>query len=128
MRASIHQAVERAIAGLSKRHAFFVGTEEFDVLLLLPVTSWQPLTESCRQAGSLIVGADSRCNVYLYAPDGSVSLWNNDTQKETVLFATMEEFCGSLVEATPVVLRPELVKSVWIDKEFLAARRRKRNA
>jgi hypothetical protein len=128
MHASIHQAVERAIAGLSKRLVFRVGTDEFEVRTLLPVTSWRQHTEPCRQSGSLVVGEDSGGNLFLYAPDGSVSFWDHETDEETVLSATMEEFCDGLVEPTPVVLRPEQVKSVWIDPEFLAEQRRNWNA
>jgi len=125
MRASIHQAVERAIAGLSKRHALRLGADEFEVRTLLPVASWRQHTEPCRQAGSLVVGEDSCGNVFLCAPDGSVSFWDHETDEETVLTATIEEFCDSLVEPTPVALRPEQLKSVWIDPEFLAEQRRK---
>jgi hypothetical protein len=128
MRPSIHQAVERAIAGLSKRDAIRVGGDEFEVRTLFVVASWQQHTEPCRQAGSLVVGEDSCGNLYLCAPDGSVSFWDHENDEETVLAATMEEFCDSLVEPTPVVLRPERVKSVWIDPEFLAEQRRKGNA
>ena len=128
MRASIHQAVERAIAALSKRHAFRFGTDEFEVRTLLPVASWRRHTEPCRQAGSLVVGEDSCGNLFLCAPDGSVSFWDHETDEETVLSATMEEFCGSLVEPKPVVLRPEQVKRVRIDPEFLAEQKRKGNA
>ena len=128
MRASIHQAVERAIAGLSKRHAFRVGADEFEVRTFLPVASWRQHTEPCRQVGSVVFGEDSCGNLFLYTPDGSVSFWDYETSGETVLSATMEQFCDSLVEPTPVVLRPEQVKRVWIDPAFLAEQRRKGNA
>lgn len=128
MRASTHEAVESAIAGLSNRHAFRLGADEFEVRTLLPVASFRQHTEPCRQAGSLVVGEDSCGNLFLCAPDGSVSFWDHETYEETVLSATIEEFCDSLVEPKPVVLRPEQVKSAWIDPEFLAEQRRKGNA
>jgi len=128
MSASINQAVERAIAVLSKRHAFRVGANEFEVRTLLPVTSWRQHTEPCLQPGSLVVGEDSCGNLFLCAPGGSVSFWDHETDEEMVLSATMEEFCDGLFEPTPVVIRPGQVKSVWIDPEFLAEQRRKGNA
>lgn len=128
MRDSIHRAVERAISGLSKRHTFRVGADEFEVRTLLPVTSWREHSEPCRQPGSVVVGEDSCSNLYLCAPDGSVSFWDHETGEESTLSATLEEFCDGLVEPTPVVLRPGQVKGVWIDPEFLAEQRRKGNA
>src|SRR5687768_7888098 len=128
MRASIQQAVESAIAALPKRNAFKTDSDEFGVRTLFPIRSWRPHTEPCRQAGSLILGEDGCGNFFLHAPDGSVSFWDHETNQETVLTATVEEFCASLVEPTPVVLRPELVQKVWIDPDFLAEQRRKGNA
>jgi hypothetical protein len=128
MRASIQQAVEKAIAALPKRNAFKTGSDEFAVRTLFPVRSWRPHTEPCRQAGSLILGEDGCGNLFLQAPDGSVSFWDHETDEETVLTASAEEFCDSLVESTPVVLRPGQVKSAWIDPAFLAEQRRKGNA
>jgi len=127
MRASLHQAVEKSIAGLSERNALRFGTDEFEVRVLFPVTSWQRHTQPCRQAGSLVVAEDSCGNFFLCAPDGSVSFCDHETDEETVLSATMEEFCDSLVAPTPIALRPEQVKSIWIDPEFLAEQRRKGN-
>ncbi len=128
MRASIHQAVERAIARLSKPHVFRVGTDEFEVRTLLSVASWRPHTEPCRRAGSSVVGEDSCGNLFLCAPNGAVSFWDHENEVETVLSATMEEFCDGLVEPTPVVLRPGQVERVWIDPAFLAQQRKKGNA
>lgn len=128
MRASIHQAVERAIAALPQRSAFKTSSDEFGVRTLFPVQSWKPHTEPCRQAGSLVLGEDGCGNFFLHAPDGSVSFWDHETEDESVLATSVEEFCDSLVEPTPVVLRPEQVKSVWIDPDFLAEQRRKGNA
>jgi hypothetical protein len=128
MNASIQQAVEGAIAALPKRNTFKTASDEFELRDLFPVQSWRPHTEPCRQAGSLILGEDSCGNFFLYAPDGSVSFWDHETDDETILAPSVEEFVGSLVEPTPVVLRPEQVKSVWIDPDFLAEQRRKGNA
>src|SRR5262245_32095236 len=128
MRASIQQAVERAIAALPERSAFKLGSDELSVRTLFPAQSWKPHREPCRQAGSLVLGEDACGNFFLYAPDGSVSFWDHETDDETVLAISVEQFCYSLIEPTPVVLRPEQVKKVWIDPEFLAEQRRKRNA
>lgn len=128
MRASIQQAVERAIAALPKRNAFKTGSDEFAVHTLFPVQTWRPHTEPCRQTGSLILGEDDGGNLFLQAPDGSVSFWDHETDEETVLATSVEQFCDSLVEPTPVVLRPEQVKSAWINPEFLDEQRRKGNA
>ena len=128
MSASIHQAVERAIARLSKPHVFRVGTDEFEIRTLLSVPSWRQHTEPCRRAGSSVVGEDSCGNLFLCAPDGSVSFWDHENEVETVLSPTMEEFCDGLVEPTPVVLRPGQVKRIWIDPAFLAQQRKKGNA
>jgi hypothetical protein len=128
MHASIQQAVEKAIAALPKRNAFKTGSDEFGVRTLFPVNSWRPHTEPCRQAGSLILGEDGCGNFFLYLPDGSVSFWDHETDEETVLTASAEEFCDSLVEPAPVVLRHGQVKSAWIDPAFLAEQRRKGNA
>src|SRR3954470_18865458 len=103
MRASIQHAVERAIAALPKRNTFKNGSDEFGVRTLFPVHSWKPHTEPCRQAGSLILGEDGSGNCFLYAPDGSISFWDHETDEETVLATTVEEFVDSLVEPTPVV-------------------------
>lgn len=124
MRASIHQAIERAIARLSTRDAIRIGGEEIQVRALFTVASWQQHTEPCRQVGSLVVGEDACGNVYLCAPDGTVSFWDQETNQETLLAATMEEFCDSLVEPTPVVLKPGQVKSAWINPKFLKDQRR----
>jgi len=128
MRASIQQAVEKAIAALPKRNAFKTGSDEFGVRTLFPVSSWRPHTEPCRQLGSLIIGEDGCGNSFLFAPDGSVSFWDHETDEETVLATSVEQFCDSLVEPTPVALRPGQVKSAWIDPAFLAEQRRKGNA
>ena len=128
MNASIQLAVEKAIAALPKRHAFKTGSDEFGVRDLWPVQSWRPHTERCRQDGSLIIGEDACGNFFLYAPDGSVSFWDHETDEETALAASVEEFCDALVEPTPVVLRPGQVKRAWIDPAFLAEQRRKGNA
>src|SRR5215469_508856 len=128
MRASIHQAVERAITALPKRKFFKTDSGGFGVRILFPVHSWRQHTEPCRQAGSQILGEDGCGNFFLYAPDGSVSFWDHETDQETVLAASVEEFCDSLVEPTPVVLRPGQVKRAWINPDFLAAQRRKGNA
>ena len=128
MNASIQQAVERAIAALPKRDTFKTGGDEFGVHTLFPVQSWRPHTEPCRQPGSLIFAEDDGGNFFLYAPDGSVSFWDHETDDETVLATSVEQFCDSLVEPTPVVLRAGQVKSAWIDPDFLAEQRRKGNA
>jgi len=119
MRASIQQAVERAIAGLSKRHVFRVGTDELEARTLLPVRSWWQHTDPCRQPGSLVVGEDSCGNLFLCAPDDSVSFWDHETDEETVLSATMEAFCVGLVEPSPVVLRPGQERAFGLILSFL---------
>src|SRR5688500_15448026 len=106
MRGSIQQAVERAIAALSKRDTFKTATNELRLRRLFPVHSWRKHIEPCRQAGSLVLGEDECGNFFLYAPNGSVSFWDHETDQETVLAASVEEFCDSLVEPTPVLLRP----------------------
>jgi hypothetical protein len=128
MRDSLQQAVEKAIAALPDQHALKTASDEFEVLHLFPVQSWRPHTEPCRQAGSLILGEDSCGNFFLYAPDGSVSYWDHETDAESVLAAGVVEFLDSLVEPTPVALRPEQVKGVWIDPDFLAEQKREGNA
>ena len=128
MNAPIQQAVERAIAALPKRGTFKTGVDEFDVRTLFPVQSWRPHTGPCRQSGSLVIGEDDCGNLFLYAPDGSVSFWDHETDEETMLATSVEGFCDSLVERTPVVLQPGQVKSAWIDPDFLAEQRRKGNA
>ena len=128
MNTSVHQAVEKAIRELPKRDTFRVGEEEFEVGTLFPVASWRQHCEPCRQLGSLVVGEDSCGNLFLFAPDGSVSFWDHETDEETILSATMEQFCDGLVEPAPVVLRPGQVISAWIDPEFLADLRREGNA
>ena len=128
MRASIQQAIERAIAGFPKRDTFKTASDEFGVRTLFPVRSWRPHTEPCRQPGSLVLGEDGCGNFILYAPDGSVSFWDHETGKETGLAASVEEFCDSLVEPTPVALRPGQLKKAWIDPDFLAEQRRQGNA
>ncbi|MEY2408093.1 MAG: hypothetical protein QOF48_763 [Verrucomicrobiota bacterium] len=128
MNASIQQAVERAIAALPKRDTFKTGGDEFSVRILFPVQSWRPHTEPCRQAGSLVIGEDDCGNFFLYAPDSFVSFWDHETDEETVLATSVEQFCDSLVEPPPVVLRPGQVKTAWIDSDFLAEQRRKGNA
>lgn len=128
MNASIQQAIERATAGLSKRDTFKIGGDEFGVHTLFPVQSWRLHTEPCRQAGSLVFAEDEGGNFFLYAPDGSVSFWDHETDDETVLAASVEEFLAALVEPTPVVLQPGQVKKAWIDPAFLAEQRRKGNA
>ena len=128
MNASIQQAVDKAIAALPKRRTLKNGSNEFELRTLFPVQSWRPHTQHCRQAGSLILGEDSCGNFFLYAPDGSVSFWDHETEEETVLSPGVEVFCDSLMEPTPVVLCPEQVKKVWIDPAFLAEQRRKGNA
>ena len=128
MNDSIQQAVEKAIAALPKRRTLKTGSNEFELRTLYPVQSWRPHTEPCRQAGSLILGEDSCGNFFLYAPDGSVSFWDHETEEETVLAECVEAFCDSLVGPTPVVLHPEQVKKVWVDPTFLAKQRRKGNA
>ena len=128
MRASIQQAVEIAIAALSKRDTFKTSTNEFRLRTIFPVQSWRKHTEPCRQAGSLVLGEDDCGNFFLYAPDGSVSFWDHETDQETVLAASVEEFCDSLVEPKPFVLRPGQVKTVWIDPDFLDEQRRQGTA
>lgn len=128
MRTPIQQAVERAIATLPTRSVFKTGSDEFGVRTLFPVQSWRPHTEPCRQAGSLVMAKDDCGNFFLYAPDNSVSFWDHETDEETVLASSVEDFCDSLVEPTPVVLQPGQVKRVWIDPDFLAEQRRKGNA
>ena len=113
---------------LSKRNIFKLGSDEFEVRTLFPVQSWRPHTEPCRQAGSLILGEDSCGNFFLYAPDGSVSFWDHETDEETILAPTVEELCDSLVEPTPVVLKPGQVKRGWIYPKFLEEHKRKGNA
>ena len=127
MRASIQKAIERAIKELPRRNAFKTGSQEFGVRTLFPVQAWSPHREPCRHAGSLILGDDECGNLFLCAPDGSVSFWDHETDEETVLAASVEQFCEALVEPTPVVLRPEQVTKVWIDPEFLAEQRRSGN-
>jgi len=69
MSASLQIAVEKAIAELAKRNVFKKGSAEFEVRTLFPVQSWQPHTEPCRQAGSVVIGEDSCGNLFLHAPD-----------------------------------------------------------
>jgi len=128
MNTSIHQAVEVAIAALPKRNVFRTADDGFELRRLLPVQSWRPHTEPSRQAGSLIFGEDGCGNLFLYAPDGSVSFWDHETNEETALAPSGERFFESLVEPTPVVLQPSQVKNAWIDPEFLAEQTRKGNA
>lgn len=128
MRVSIHQAIERAIAALPNRSALKAGSDEFSVRTLFPVQSWRPHTAPGRHAGSLILGEDGCGNFFLYAPDGSVSFWDHETDEETVLTASVEEFCDSLGDPAPIILCPGQVKSAWIDPDFLAEQRRNGNA
>jgi hypothetical protein len=76
----------------------------------------------------LIVGEDHCGNFFLYAPNGSISFWDREIDRETVLATNIEEFCASLVAPSPVVLKPGQVKKVWIDPNFLADQKRKGNA
>ena len=128
MRSSIHQAIRQAIAALPKYRVIRTVHDEFELRKLFPVELWRPHTEPCRQAGSLILGEDSCGNFFLYAPDGSVSFWDHETDDEIVLAASVEEFCGSLAEPTPVELQPGQVKRVWIDPNFLEEQKKKGNA
>jgi hypothetical protein len=128
MNASLQKAVKKAIAALPKRHAFKTRSDEFELRTLFPVESWRPHTEPCRHAGSLVIGEDSSGNFFLCAPDGSVSIWDHETDDETVLAASVEEFLAALVEPTPVVLKPGQVKKVWIDPAFLEELKRKGDA
>src|SRR5688500_1512606 len=127
MRASIQKVIERAIEELPTRNAFKTGSEEFGVRTLYPVQAWTPHRKTGRHAGSLILGDDECGKLFLCAPDGSVSFWDHETEEETLLAGSVEQFCEALVEATPVVLRPEQVKKVWIDPEFLAEQKRSGN-
>jgi hypothetical protein len=128
MNDSSQQAVQKAIAALSKRQAFKTGSDELQLRTLFPVESWRPHTEPCRHAGSLVIGEDSCGNFFLCAPDGSVSFLDHETGDETVLAASVEEFLAALVEPTPVALQPGQVKKAWINPDFLAEQRRKGNA
>lgn len=128
MAASLQQLLQKAIAGLPNRNTFKIDNEEFEVRVLFPVESWRAHTKPCRHAGSVIVGEDSCGNFFLSAPDGSVSFWDHETEKETLLSGDAEKFLDSLVEPTPVVLKPEQIKRVWIDPKFLAEQRKKGNA
>jgi hypothetical protein len=128
MHATLHQAVEKAIATLPKRNVFKSRSGEYGLRKLFPVTSWQPHSDISGKEGSLILGEDACGNLFLYAPDGSVSFWDHETEEQTPLARSVEEFLALLVEPAPVVLKPGQVKSVWIDPEFLAAQRKKGNA
>ena len=128
MSTSLQLAIEKAIAELGKRNIFKKGEEEFEVRRLFQVQAWQPHTEPCRQAGSVVIGEDSCGNFFLHAPDGSISFWDHETDGETLLAANVESFCASLTEPTPVVLKPGQVKSAWIDPNFLAELKRRGNA
>jgi hypothetical protein len=128
MSTSLQLAVEKAIAELAKRNVFKKGNAEFEVRRLFQVQSWQPHTEPCRHVGSVIIGEDSCGNLFLHAPDGSVSFWDHETDGETVLAQSVEVFCTSLAEPEPVVLNPGQVKKVWIDPNFLAEQKRRGNA
>src|SRR6185437_6395661 len=120
MNTSFQFAVENAIAALGKKNIFKKGNAEFEVRTLFPIQSWQPHSEPCRQVGSTVIGEDSCGNLFLHAPDGSVSFWDHETDDETILSASVEEFCVLLAEPTPVVLKPGQVKKVWVDPKFLA--------
>jgi hypothetical protein len=128
MNGPIKQAVERAITLLCNQNTFKIGGDEFRVRTLFPVESWRPHTEPCSQAGTLVIGEDESGNSFLYAPDGSVSFWDHETNDETALAVSVEQFCDSLGEPAPVVLKPGQVRKVWIDPDFLAEQRRKGNA
>src|SRR5688572_9418620 len=125
---SLQQSVEKAIALLPKRSVFKNGQDEFELRNLFPVQAWKPHTEACRAVGSLVFGEDSGGNFFLLAPDGLITFWDHETNEETVLAQTIDEFLGGLVEPTPVVLNPEDVISSWIDPEFLAEQKKKGNA
>jgi hypothetical protein len=121
-------AVEKAIAGLAKHSIFKKGDVEFEIHTLFPVQSWRLHAEPCRQAGSVVIGKDSCGNLFLQAPDGSVSFWDHETDGETVLASSVESFCASLTGAEPVILKPGQIKKAWINPKFLAEQKRRGNA
>jgi len=125
---SLQSEVEKAIAALPKQNIFKGGDVEFEVRRLFQLPAWQPHSECCRQEGSVVIGEDSCGNLFLRAPDGSVSFWDHETNDETVLTASVEVFCSSLTEPTPVILKPGQVKKVWIDPKFLAEQKKEGNA
>src|SRR3954467_8185254 len=118
MGTSLQLTVEKAIAELVRRNVFKKGSAEFEVRALFPVQSWQLHTEPCHEAGSVVIGNDSCGNLFLHAPDGSVSFWDHETDGETVLAPSVQAFCASLTEPEVIVFKPEQVKKVWIDPNF----------
>ncbi len=128
MNDSLEQTVQNAIEALPLRSVFVMGTEEFGLQTLYPVHLWALHHEPCREPGSRILGEDSCGNVFLVAPDGSVSFWDHETDEETVLAASVEAFLAALVEPAPVTLLPHQIKRVWINPAFLEELKRSGDA
>jgi hypothetical protein len=125
--------VEQTRLTLKERRTFSKGSEEYELRELFPVERWADETSTwirnCERAekGVFVIGDDSGGNCYLLRA-GKISFWDHETDVETLLSGTLEEFLAALWEGSPVELNPEDVVRVWIDPEFLKEQKRKGNA
>jgi hypothetical protein len=123
----LRTAVEQAIANLPEKSVAMADGLEFELRRLYPVSSWLPFSDA-PDRGLAVIGEDSCGNQFLYSPDGCVLFWDHETDDETFLAKTINEFLGSLSPPAPVELQPGQVISAWINPAFLEEQRRKANA
>jgi len=78
-----------------------------------------PTTFSTLDGISFDVLAEDGCgNCFTTSKDGAVWFWDHETDELVRLAGSVPEFISYCVDPQPVELRPEQVKSVWIDPAF----------
>jgi hypothetical protein len=125
--------VQQTRITLKKRNTFSKNGREYALRALFPVEAWADETSTwlgnCERSEKDVftIGNDSGGNYFLLR-SGQVTYWDHETDLETPLSKTLEDFLAALWEGTPVKLNPGDVIKVWIDPDFLREQKKKGNA
>jgi hypothetical protein len=91
------EAIDGAFNNLHHRKEFRFADRQLTVVCLIREADWRPLKAPWwRKTEACIIGADLNGNFFLRHCDGSVRYWDHSTQSDTVVAASVVEFCSEL--------------------------------
>src|ERR1700733_14845177 len=63
--------------------------------------------------------AEDGCgNLFTQTQNGSICFWDHETDELTVIASSWEEFMSCCITPKEVELKPQQIKSVWVNPEF----------
>jgi hypothetical protein len=121
--------LRKARAKIDKRNTFYKGADPYGIHELLSDAQIEAAETVPSPRGELLPFAGDPCgNIFALEPgSGKVFFWDHETDEALAIAPSLGQFVDALQEPVQVDLKPDQVKAVWIDPEFLEEHRKKGN-